>query len=363
MSNNEIFRVQLPEQVRTCLATSEKTLQYYIPEGIPDLRRGAKFKNESAVEDEERKVFLEENTIASRFGGENEQVIDQMFEPNGKVASVDGSILLSSKYFSPLFRLQGQNLKDRQFVSNLDVMLFDMVASSTLQTLQKEVKMSDKSALVTGYLKDFGEFVDLMASENRENKDLADFKTDFEDFVANADFASYALKVKGLCISLCYEDRQLFTEGYDVDQAMRFLFVNKMRNKFIPLMEKKSTWFSPSEIVRKDINIDAASDNLAVILERFANIDDSNALLSLYLNGQIGVARAEILDASSSKDLAALIKRSMLSGDEDKNSYDEYEFEEAADISEQVEVEDEEEIYELKPFKARRIVQKPGREI
>ncbi len=348
---------RLPEQVRTGISLTAKTLGFY---GLttPDISEIGRvdFVPEAVIKGIERKVFLEENGVVALLGSMSDPVISLLFESSGRFANDGKSVALSSDFFRPLVRLRGENMPDRKAVSGFEVILFDMTAISALGIAAKREDAPPSPNYINGAISDFRAFL-INAEGDADNGEVSKFRHSLKELIDKADESDFSLEVKGLSSTICYKGESLFTANYYLDQSMRFYLINRMRKKYSELMSNKHFWFAPSEKINQEIPIEPRM--LEVIESLFSPQDTTEQIISQYISGEMGVKFVSMkekelqLEAMElNKDLAVKIKQRMTSGgDFSGPDYSKYEVDVEVKKPEVIDDVDEEELYPERPIR------------
>ena len=345
MSNSREFFVPtfLPEQVRTGLSTTAKTLSYFGVQnpGVNESGR-VKFVPEAKIVEVEEQNFLRENTILDLFGDDSEMLKEAVFRPSVYNTEDGQVILLRDNNMGDLVRKQGINIRDRQLVSDRQGALYELTASGVLGINSQNIPTQMVGA-VEMLVDDFSAFLTEFTKSHHENDHASRLPTQFHNILNSSEGLN--VKIKGVCVSLDSENSSLFTLNYTFDQAVRFVLAHKMFDKFHSLMNKKYTWFSPSERFLSGVALDNDMEGEMNDLLKMSDAQDPRKLVDAYVSGELGARYLEMTMGKAKIDLAGRLRQNMLGGgDSEHTDYSGYEVRESIDDKPQNVMEEDEEI-------------------
>lgn len=247
---------RFPEQIKEGITLTERTLRHFGIEDTSILKENrVKFTSEEVIKGIETETFLNENRIVAQFSSDSDFLTGEWLTLSGKVADKGNVIYLSAKFFEPLFKYTGLDIKRRTLVSGMELIYFDTLVNAFMGMKAKQVSADDSAGDLKKYfIEEFSDYVSGLNKNFPNDIRAQKFADEFYNFFSKDEQKKFDYKTKGLLSSLYAGDKSLITANYDLDQEMRLLLMRRMRRKFMDLAAKRLTWFSPPQFLLEHLD-------------------------------------------------------------------------------------------------------------
>ncbi len=358
----EFLRPQvMSEQIKSGLTATAKTMDFYGVDNPRVNERGRiNFVSEAGILEAEETAYALENGIFKILGPDAVFFKKAIFSPRRFNAESETRILLHANLFRGLVLANGQNIKDRAYVSGAEVMLYEMIANGLLDINARTLELPEETDVKDWCVDNFKQLLEHTIADNPDIPQLALVGEGFSEFSKSLDSDAFMLKVKGLRLCVASKEQNLFTANYNLDQAIRYVLVHKTLPKFNEFMSQKYFWFSPPETSKKGIVINTQlQKEIDDLLSTIESRDDTEKLLRLYVSGELGLRYLKLMfdksktkDSLRKKELALKLKESMLMGNFAIPDYSNYEIvEDDEEMKDTYDIGDDSEEIHLRPRK------------